>query len=69
MLPGTTPSYKPTGEVILEAGHVTKDFSAPDGRPLPVLEGISLQLTSARLLPCSASPDQASPPYCAASRD
>ena len=40
----TTPSYEPTGDVILEVSHVTKHFSTPDGQPLPVLEDVSLQL-------------------------
>ncbi|MGA2829952.1 MAG: nitrate/sulfonate/bicarbonate ABC transporter ATP-binding protein [Streptosporangiaceae bacterium] len=49
-LPGTTPSYEPTGEVIIEAGHVTKHFTTPDGQPLPVLEDISLQLHAGEIV-------------------
>jgi NitT/TauT family transport system ATP-binding protein len=33
-----------TGEVILEALHVTKHFTSPDGRALPVLDDVSLKL-------------------------
>jgi NitT/TauT family transport system ATP-binding protein len=32
------------GDVILEAAHVTKHFTTPDGQPLPVLDDISLTL-------------------------
>ena len=31
-----------TGNVILEADHVTKDFTSSDGRPHPVLDDVSL---------------------------
>ena len=48
--PGTTPSYEPTGEVILEASHVSKHFTTPDGHPLPVLEDISLQLHAGEIV-------------------
>src|ERR1017187_698289 len=33
-----------TGEAILEALHVTKHFTSPDGRALPVLDDVSLKL-------------------------
>jgi NitT/TauT family transport system ATP-binding protein len=36
--------------VILEASHVTKHFTTPDGRPLPVLEDISLQLHAGQIV-------------------
>ena len=39
-----TPGSEPTGDVILEVNHVTKDFTTPDGQPLPVLEDVSLRL-------------------------
>ena len=32
------------GPVILEASHVTKTFTTPDGQALPVLDGVSLTL-------------------------
>ncbi len=37
--PGTAP-----GPVIFEADHVTKTFTTPDGRELPVLDGVSFSL-------------------------
>jgi len=37
-------SSQNTGEVILEAAHVTKHFTSPDGQPLPVLDDVSLKL-------------------------
>ena len=43
-VPGVMPSYEPTGNVILGADHVAKQFTTPDGRPLPVLDDVSLQL-------------------------
>jgi NitT/TauT family transport system ATP-binding protein len=42
--PSTAAGYEPTGDVILEVDHVTKHFTSPDGRPLPVLEDVSLRL-------------------------
>jgi len=42
--PSTAPGPEPTGKVIFEVNHVTKNFTSPDGQPLPVLEDVSLQL-------------------------
>jgi len=46
----TIPSYEPTGEVIIEASHVTKHFTTPGGHPLPVLDDISLQLHAGEIV-------------------
>jgi NitT/TauT family transport system ATP-binding protein len=39
-----------TGEVILEAQGVTKTFTTPDGRALPVLDGVSLTLREGEIV-------------------
>jgi NitT/TauT family transport system ATP-binding protein len=39
-----------TGEVILEAKGVTKTFTTPDGRALPVLDGVSLTLREGEIV-------------------
>ncbi len=41
----TAPAGAParTGAVILEAGLVTKTFTTPDGRALPVLDDVLVQ--------------------------
>ena len=38
------------GQVIIEAGHVTKTFTTPDGRALPVLDGVSLTLREGEIV-------------------
>jgi NitT/TauT family transport system ATP-binding protein len=48
--PGATRGYEPAGEVILEASHVTKRFSTPDGQALPVLEDVSLRLHAGEIV-------------------
>jgi NitT/TauT family transport system ATP-binding protein len=39
-----------TGDVILEARNVTKTFTTPDGRALPVLDGVSLTLCEGEIV-------------------
>ena len=39
-----------TGPVILEANHVTKTFTTPDGRALPVLDGVSFTLREGEIV-------------------
>ncbi len=41
---GSGSGSEPAGDVILEVNHVSKDFTTPDGQPLPVLEDVSLRL-------------------------
>jgi NitT/TauT family transport system ATP-binding protein len=41
---------EPTGAVILEASRVTKNFTTPDGRALPVLDGVSLTLREGEIV-------------------
>ena len=38
------------GPVILEAKGVTKTFTTPDGRALPVLDGVSLTLCEGEIV-------------------
>ena len=38
------------GPVIIEAGHVTKTFTTPDGRALPVLDGVSFTLREGEIV-------------------
>jgi alpha-D-ribose 1-methylphosphonate 5-triphosphate synthase subunit PhnL len=38
------------GPVILEAKNVTKTFTTPDGRALPVLDGVSLTLCEGEIV-------------------
>jgi NitT/TauT family transport system ATP-binding protein len=45
---GRTPA--PPGPVIIEADSVTKTFSTPDGRALPVLEGVSFTLREGEIV-------------------
>ena len=38
------------GEVIVDVSHVHKDFTTPEGQPLPVLEDINLQLREGEIV-------------------
>ena len=51
MEPGA-PAASPArpGPVIIEAGHVTKTFTTPDGRALPVLDGVSFTLREGEIV-------------------
>ncbi len=42
--PSTAPGYEPAGDVIFAVDHLTKNFTSPDGQPLPVLDDVSLRL-------------------------
>ncbi|WP_107068069.1 nitrate/sulfonate/bicarbonate ABC transporter ATP-binding protein [Streptomyces sp. CT34] len=41
---------RPTGDVIIRADAVTKTFTTPDGRALPVLDGISFELAEGEIV-------------------
>jgi NitT/TauT family transport system ATP-binding protein len=45
-----TPASRPVGAVIVEADSVTKTFTTPDGRALPVLDGISFTLAEGEIV-------------------
>ncbi|MGW2649981.1 ABC transporter ATP-binding protein [Streptomyces sp. NPDC001393] len=44
------PASRPTGALIVEADSVTKTFTTPDGRALPVLDGISFTLSEGEIV-------------------
>jgi len=44
------PAHHAAGPVIIEAGHVTKTFTTPDGRALPVLDGVSFTLREGEIV-------------------
>ena len=44
------PVHPAAGPVIIEAGHVTKTFTTPDGRALPVLDGVSFTLREGEIV-------------------
>ena len=44
------PAHRAAGPVIIEAGHVTKTFTTPDGRALPVLDGVSFTLREGEIV-------------------
>jgi NitT/TauT family transport system ATP-binding protein len=47
---GTRPTASGTGPVIIEVRDVTKAFTTPDGRALPVLDGISFALREGEIV-------------------
>jgi hypothetical protein len=55
------------GPVIVEAKGVTKTFTTPDGRALPVLDDVSFALHEGEIVALLGKPCRASPPCCAAS--
>jgi NitT/TauT family transport system ATP-binding protein len=47
---GATPARRDPGEVLIEAKGVTKTFATPDGRALPVLDGVSFTLREGEIV-------------------
>jgi NitT/TauT family transport system ATP-binding protein len=48
--PGASPTRGAGGEVLIEARGVTKTFATPDGRALPVLDGVSFTLREGEIV-------------------